>query len=129
MTALPLRLTASFLALSLFSLPVVAESALSDGREGNKGRSLYDGLAGDDLQRAEENLQLGLERRLSQSAESWRSPDGSATGFVLPVRSFKIESGHYCRAFFEAVAVGTVWRSASATACRTDEGRWLVVTP
>jgi len=123
------RLTASFLALSLLSLPMVVGSALSDSRDGNKERSLYNGLANDNLQRADENLQFVLERHPSQNAESWHSPDGSVTGFVLPVRSFKIQSGHYCREFFEAVSIGDVWRSAEGTACRTDEGRWIVVTP
>jgi surface antigen len=107
----------------------VLHSSAADGDSVKKARGLYEGLSATDLQRAEDNLQLALEKHLSQNAVSWQSPDGTVTGFAMPVRSFKIDTGHYCREFFETVAFGEVWRSAGGTACRSEQGRWLVVAP
>ena len=46
---------------------------------------------------------------------------------VTPLRTFKIKSGHYCRAYREVVSVGTVESSDLRQACRKTGGTWVRV--
>ena len=88
---------------------------------------LYEGLSAADRARAEENLQATLETRESQARMSWRRADGSWGGTVMPLRTFRIESGIYCREFIEDIILSGAERSATFTACRNGSGTWITV--
>jgi surface antigen len=72
-------------------------------------------------------FQDALETFPSNETKRWKSPDGSASGFVTPLRTFRIETGHYCREFLETVSTDQGLISSQGIACRTREGRWLGV--
>ena len=88
---------------------------------------LYEGLSAADRALAEENLQAALETHESQARISWRRADGSWGGTVMPVRTFRIESGIYCREFIEDIILPGAARSATFTACRDTGGTWITV--
>ena len=73
-------------------------------------------------------LQEALETLPSHQSKQWEMPDRTSSGFVTPLRSFKIKTGHYCRDFMQTVSSNGEIVSTQGTACRTDDGRWLVVT-
>ena len=72
-------------------------------------------------------LQEALESLPSNQTKRWAVADGSASGFVTPLRTFRIETGHYCREFLETLSNGQDFTTIQAVACRSDDGRWLVV--
>ena len=88
---------------------------------------LYEGLNAADRARAEQNLQSALETSQSQARMSWRRTDGSWGGTVMPLRTFRVESGIYCREFQEDIISTGAPRSATFTACRDTGGTWITV--
>lgn len=89
---------------------------------------LYRSLAADDRTLAEAAVQEALETLPSRQTRSWRNPATGASGFVTPLRTFKIESGHFCREYQEAIATPGSAEARQFTACRrTDDGTWLPV--
>ncbi len=66
-----------------------------------------------------------LEKQLSGTVVEWRNPDSGAHGSVTPVRTYRSESGKWCR---EYTAVATTADGESETrravACREDDGVW-----
>lgn len=72
-------------------------------------------------------FQDALETLPSNQTKRWKSPDGSASGFVTPLRTFRIATGHYCREFLETVSTNLGLLSSQGIACRTRKGHWLQV--
>ncbi len=89
--------------------------------------ALYEGLSAADRAKAEENLQSALETRQSEVRLSWRRIDGAWGGTVMPLRTFRIESGVYCRDFQEDIISTGTPRSGTFTACRNGSGTWITV--
>lgn len=91
-------------------------------------KSLYAALADGDRALAGEAVQTALETLPSRQTRSWRNPQTGASGFVTPLRTFKIESGHFCREYQEAISTPTAAEARQFTACRQPEdGRWILV--
>jgi surface antigen len=90
--------------------------------------SLYRSLAAEDRKLAAATVQEALETLPSRQTRSWRNPATGAYGFVTPLRTFKIESGHYCREYQEAIATPGSAEARQFTACRrASDGTWLPV--
>jgi len=85
---------------------------------------LYQGLELDDLVLARENIQISLESAPSQEKRYWVGNPSGAYGYVMPLRTFRITSGHYCREFQETVATDDGIVSATKIACRDDDKIW-----
>ena len=92
-----------------------------------KDRPIYAPLSELERVLAQEALQKALESVASQRLYRWENHDSGISGFITPLRTFKIQTGHYCRQFMEAVAKDGKIASSVHTACRTDQGRWIVV--
>jgi len=90
-------------------------------------RPLYASLSPPEKILVQEALQQALETQPSREISRWASQDSGASGFITPLRTFKIETGHYCRQFMEAVAKQGDLASGIQTACRADDGQWIVV--
>ncbi len=90
---------------------------------------IYADLSAAALATAELTVQETLERSLSRSTRHWRHPPSGSSGSVTPRRTFKIETGHYCREFDEVVAAAGETQSERRTACRSAAGEWIVVAP
>lgn len=74
-------------------------------------------------------LQTGLETFPSGEGLSWRDKSSGLRGLIVPTRTFKIRTGQYCRDFrlrLERNAESLIKRQ---TACRSQEGRWIVIRP
>ena len=119
------RFTRVVLGSALLALPL----AVAQGAEELKleNRPIYAGLPSSEKLLVQEALQQALETRQSQDIYRWSSQQGGSSGFITPLRTFKIETGHYCRQFMEAVAKQGNLTSGIETACRADDGRWIVV--
>ena len=50
---------------------------------------------------------------------------GSAVGRITPTRSFRADTGSFCREFEEEVDLGAGTDRFTDIRCRTDGGRWL----
>ena len=73
-------------------------------------------------------MQDVLETRESGVAVSF---DNSETGFsvtIVPKRTWKSASGHWCREFAEVLDRGPAEAAPVSTACRTPDGRWVRVS-
>ncbi len=66
-----------------------------------------------------------LEKQLSGTAVEWRNPDSGAHGTVIPVRTYRSESGKWCREY-TAVAITRdgARETRRAVACREGDGMW-----
>ena len=87
---------------------------------------LYVGLDEQDVRTARSVVQKALETQPSNRGLRWQGANGVAVR-VTPLRTFKIKSGHYCRAYREVVSVGTVESSDLRQACRKTGGTWVRV--
>ena len=89
---------------------------------------LYRTLAAEDRTLAEAAVQEALESLPSRQTRSWRNPATGSSGFVMPIRTFRIESGHFCREYQEAIATPGSAEARQFTACRrAADGAWLTV--
>jgi surface antigen len=90
--------------------------------------TIYDTLNAGEIVLARQAVQEALETRPSNETYRWDSGDGSY-GSVMPTRTFRIKSGHYCRDYMETLAKDSERVSTSRTACRDSQGAWRVVKP
>lgn len=114
-----------FLGGALLALPSAVGRSAEELTLGE--RPLYASLSRSERLLVQEALQQALENRPSREIYRWVSSANGASGFITPLRTFKIETGHYCRQFMEAVAKQGDLASAIQTACRSEDGRWIVV--
>ena len=72
------------------------------------------------------SVQDALETKLSGESLEWSHPSQAAEGRVVPLRTFRIQSGAFCREYREVVRFkrgGELERKRIA--CRVDPGRWV----
>ena len=69
-------------------------------------------------------MQEVLETRESGIEVSFQNSDTGLSVTLLPRRTWKSASGHWCREFVEAVGETPVEDAAISTACRSPDGRW-----
>jgi surface antigen len=65
-----------------------------------------------------------LEKQLSGESVSWEDPATGLQASVLPLRTFKTQSGQWCREYLRTVAEGDQVEEHRAVACRQGEGDW-----
>ncbi len=88
--------------------------------------AFHDALNADEIVLARQAVQEALEARPSGEIHRWDSGNGTF-GSVVPMRTFRIKSGHYCRDFKETFAKDAQLTSANRTACRDSQGAWRIV--
>ncbi len=85
--------------------------------------------AGKSLDRADRlyaarSHQSALETRPVGEATVWTNPDSGNSGSVTPTRTWRSDTGRYCREYHQTVTVGGRTESAYGTACRQPDGSW-----
>jgi surface antigen len=87
------------------------------------GRQLDDA----DRMKMQSTAQYALENDQTGHTTEWRNPDTGHYGTVTPKRTFRRESGQYCREYQQTVVIGGEERQAYGTACRQPDGTWKIV--
>jgi surface antigen len=90
---------------------------------GQVGKSLDDY----DRQMLEKSSRQALEFSPSGSSVEWKNPDSGNRGSVTPTKTFKNESGMYCREYVQEIIVGGEKQKAYGKACRQPDGNWKII--
>ena len=67
-----------------------------------------------------------LEKQISGTKVSWRNPETGSHGTVMPVQTWRTQSGRYCREFEETTTVESQTSVEYGIACRGEDGKWHV---
>lgn len=82
-------------------------------------------LRAEDRSLVEKTVNQVLETKVSGTAVEWRNPDSGSHGTVTPVRTYRSESGKWCREYtLITVTRDGARQSRRAIACREPDGRW-----
>ena len=87
---------------------------------------VFDHLDAADRQLAENALQETLENRRSGDLRLWRNDSTGNSGAFMPLRTFKIKTGHFCRDYRETAIANSRMASRDLTACRNLDGMWTM---
>ena len=109
----------AFLAIGAGSGLWWAESRLGQALERFEARSEVErGVIAATVSRA-------LETRMSGEPVDWES--GEVSGRVIPLRTYRSRSGHWCREYARTTRFREGPISVLALACRTDDGQWVTI--
>ncbi|RMF84706.1 MAG: hypothetical protein D6744_02575, partial [Planctomycetota bacterium] len=82
-------------------------------------------LRAEDRSLVEKTVNQVLETKVSGTAVEWRNPDSGSHGKVTPVRTYRSESGKWCREYtLITITRDGARQSRRAIACREPDGRW-----
>jgi surface antigen len=102
----------------------IAAGALAGGFVGNQvGKSMDD----TDKMMAASSSVKALEYSPSGQAVAWRNPDNGHSGAIIPNKTYRADSGQYCREYTQTVNIGGKQEKAYGKACRKPDGQWEVV--
>ena len=73
-------------------------------------------------------MQIAMERRQDHEASTWTNGLSGNHGAVVPRRSYRSQSGDFCRRFDETMTVAGVTATFERTACRGGDGSWAART-
>ncbi|MEQ8357058.1 MAG: RT0821/Lpp0805 family surface protein [Kiloniellaceae bacterium] len=68
-----------------------------------------------------------LERSASGESLAWRNPDSGTHGQVIPVRTYRSKSDHWCREYRASKVSAGAEEKIRAIACRAADGGWIKV--
>lgn len=88
------------------------------GRSLDKADQLY----------AAQNYQQTLETAPTGQTSEWVNPDTGHSGTHTPTRTYRSDSGQYCREFQQTVTIGGRTEEAYGRACREEDGAWRIVS-
>lgn len=77
---------------------------------------------------AAQNYQQTLETAPTGQTSEWVNPDTGHSGTHTPTRTYRSDSGQYCREFQQTVTVGGRTEEAYGRACREEDGAWRIVS-
>ncbi len=80
-----------------------------------------------DRQLAARVMQETLESGRSGNPRFWRNDLSEGSGSFMPLRTYKIKTGHFCRDYRETAIADRRMASRDLTACRTQDGVWTTV--
>ncbi|WP_308910635.1 RT0821/Lpp0805 family surface protein [Pseudokordiimonas caeni] len=78
-----------------------------------------------DREKARLAMQQSLESGRTGSVSHWRNPDTGHYGMVVPGEAYT-QNGQPCRPYREAVTIDGKATEVEGTACRRDDGVWVV---
>lgn len=106
-------------------------SACAAGEGGFSRMSAADlrqNMTSDDRHIAAMAMQIAMERRQDHEASTWTNGLSGNHGAVVPRRSYRSQSGDFCRRFDETMTVSGVTATFERTACRGGDGSWTALT-
>jgi surface antigen len=69
-------------------------------------------------------VSTALEERLSGDSLSWKDPESGLQASVTPLRTFRAQSGQWCREYLRTIADAGEVEEHRAVACREGKGEW-----
>lgn len=81
----------------------------------------------EDQRRLAAAIDQALERSASGQSVEWRNPDSGVHGRVVPVRTYRSKSNHWCREYLASKVANDVEKKTRAIACRAADGDWVKV--
>ena len=72
-------------------------------------------------------VEQALEHTTSGKSVAWRNPDSGAYGQVMPVRTYRSKSNHWCREYLASKVSDGTEEKIRAIACRAGGGDWVKV--
>ena len=110
------------------ALILVVTAPLSSGavsaQEANDVHPLHSRLKPEDRGLAEFIVQETLETKMSRETRNWHNVRTGTRGYVTPLRTFRIRTGHYCREYRESISTKGGLEIGVFTACRDSDGIW-----
>lgn len=70
-------------------------------------------------------IEQALETSTSGESVAWRNPDSGSYGEVVPVRTYRSKSNHWCREYLASKVTGDIEEKTRAIACRAGNGDWV----
>ncbi len=80
-----------------------------------------------DQMEMQRTAQVALEDNRDNRPREWRNPNTGHYGSITPKRTYRTESGRYCREYQQTVVIGGEEQQAYGTACRQSDGTWKIV--
>ncbi|CAG0967842.1 hypothetical protein MYXO_01127 [Myxococcaceae bacterium] len=65
-----------------------------------------------------------FEQNRSGQKSVWRNPDTGNHGEIVPVKTYQLADGRYCRRYEQTIYVGGEKEKSTGTACRGADGTW-----
>ena len=72
-------------------------------------------------------INQALESTPSGGKVAWQNPDSGVHGEVVPVRTYRSKSNHWCREYLASKVTGDLEQKTRAIACRAADGAWVKV--
>lgn len=69
-----------------------------------------------------------LENAEDNQAVAWRNPESSTEYTITPLKTYHNRSGTYCREYQSQIVINGHVEDNQGTACRTEDGRWEIVS-
>ncbi len=79
-----------------------------------------------DRREMQRRTQYALERSPSGITSTWNNPKSGNYGTITPSPGY-VENGQYCRPYTQTITVDSKTRTIKGTACRQDDGTWIIV--
>lgn len=80
-----------------------------------------------DRQLAAKSAHQAFEYAPTGNSVAWQNPDSGHSGSVTPTKTYKTDSGQYCREFQQDLIIGGEKKKGYGTACRQQDGHWKIV--
>ena len=90
------------------------------------GSEIGDSLDKADLAYNRKASQEALEYGKTGTTVSWENPDNNHSGSITPVKTYRTDTGNYCREYSQTISVGGKSEKAYGTACRQPDGTWEI---
>lgn len=79
-----------------------------------------------DLRAIDSTRTEALEKKVSGTEVSWKSPDSGNFGIFVPVRTWRTKTGQFCREFEGTTSIDGIDTTQYGVACRTNDDHWKV---
>ena len=94
---------------------------------GMLGNNIASKMSCQDQEYHQEATQEALESQPTGQSAEWVNPDSGHSGTVTPTRTYTSEAGSPCREFSQTINVDGEAEVITATACRQDDGSWMMM--
>jgi surface antigen len=79
-----------------------------------------------DKQMASQAAMQAFERNRTGQASVWSNPNTGNHGEVVPVKTYQLADGRYCRRYEQTLYIGGEKQRSAGTACRQADGTWAI---
>jgi surface antigen len=79
-----------------------------------------------DKEMATEAAYRAFEKNRSGQKSVWKNPNTGNYGEVVPVKTYQLADGRYCRRYEQTIFIGGEKQTSSGTACRNADGTWAI---